>query len=502
MNYEPVIGLEVHAELLTKSKMFCGCAVVDSTEAPPNTVVCPVCAGMPGSLPVVNERAVEFALRVALALNCSIPEINVFARKNYFYPDLPKGFQISQYELPLAVNGWLDIETSNGQKRVRIRRVHLEEDTGKLFHHDPHDGGPGEPALPEHSVVDLNRSGVPLLEVVTEPDLRSAEEVKAYAVALRALLRYLGVNSGDMEKGVIRFEPNISVRPLGSAEFRTRTELKNLNSFRAIERGVEYEVTRQTQVWESGGTVTQETRGWSEAEGVTLPQRRKEFSDDYRYFPEPDLPPLVIDKARVERIRAELPELPAAKRARFESEYGLSRYDADLLVEDRTVADYFERAVGHQKSEIRNPKSIANWTTGEFFRLMNESGHSLDEARTRVTPESLAELVTLVAVGTINLPTAKTVFEEMYRTGRAPQAIVAEKGLGQVSDAGEIEKLVDEVLAANPDQLATYLGGKAAVEQWLFGQVMRRTQGRGNPQVIRRALGEKLEALKQQRTQG
>ena len=512
MTYEPVIGLEVHAELLTKSKMFCGCAVVDSTEAPPNTVVCPVCAGMPGTLPVINERAVEFALRVALALNCSIPEINVFARKNYFYPDLPKGFQISQYELPLAVNGWLDIETSNGSpsatlrrsstKRVRIRRVHLEEDTGKLFHHDPHDGGPGEPALPEHSVVDLNRSGVPLLEIVTEPDLRSAEEVKAYAAALRTLLRYLGVNSGDMEKGVIRFEPNISVRPVGSAELRTRTELKNLNSFRAIERGVGYEVERQTQVWESGGTVVQETRGWSEAEGVTLPQRRKEFADDYRYFPEPDLPPLVIDQARVERIRAELPELPAAKRARFESEYGLSRYDADLLVEDRAIADYFEQAVGHQKSEMRNPKSIANWMTGELFRLMNESGHSLGEARTRVTPEDLAELAALVTAGTINLPTAKTVFEEMYRAGRAPLTIVAEKGLGQVSDAGEIEKLVDEVLAANPDQLVTYLGGKATIEQWLFGQVMRRTQGRGNPQVIRRALREKLEALKQQRTQG
>jgi aspartyl-tRNA(Asn)/glutamyl-tRNA(Gln) amidotransferase subunit B len=503
MIYEPVIGLEVHAELLTKSKMFCGCAVVDSTEALPNTVVCPVCAGMPGTLPVINERAVEFALRVALALNCTIPEVNVFARKNYFYPDLPKGFQISQYELPLAVNGWLDIETADGfpspalrgssTKRIRIRRVHLEEDTGKLFHHDPHDGGPGEPALPEHSVVDLNRSGVPLLEIVTEPDMRSAEEVKAYAVALRALLRYLGVNSGDMEKGVIRFEPNISVRPAGSDELRTRTELKNLNSFRALERGVEYEVERQIQVWENGGEVIQETRGWGEAEGVTLPQRRKEYADDYRYFPEPDLPPLVIDRERLERIRAELPELPAVRRARFESEYGLSRYDAELLVEDRAVADYFERAVGHQKPEIRNPKSIANWTTGELFRLMNESGQSIGAVR--IGPEALAELTAMVAAGAINVPTAKTVFEEMFRTGRAPQAIVAEKGLVQVSDTGEIERLVEEVLAANPDQLATYFGGKATVEQWFFGQVMRRTQGRGNPQVIRRVLGEKLKAL-------
>jgi aspartyl-tRNA(Asn)/glutamyl-tRNA(Gln) amidotransferase subunit B len=486
--YEAVIGLEVHAELLTKSKMFCGCAVVDSTEAPPNSMVCPVCAGMPGALPVVNERALEFALRVALALNCSIPEINVFARKNYFYPDLPKGYQISQYELPLAVNGWLDIETPNGLKRVRIRRVHLEEDTGKLFHHEPHDG------LPEHSVVDLNRSGVPLLEIVTEPDMRSTDEVKAYAAALRALLRYLGVNSGDMEKGVIRFEANVSVRPAGIAEFRTRTEVKNLNSFRALERAVAYEIERQAGIWEGGGAVTQETMGWNEAEGVTVPQRGKEHAHDYRYFPEPDLPPLVIDRERIERIRAALPELPAAKRARFESEYGLSRYDADLLTEDRAIADYFEKAIRHQPSAIRSPKSIANWMTGELFRLMNETGQSLGEVR--VSPESLVELTALVGAGTINLPTAKTVFEEMYRTGRGPQAIVAEKNLAQVSDAGEIEQIIGEVLAASPDQLATYLGGKAAVEQWFFGQVMRRTQGRGNPQVIRAALAAALEKRK------
>jgi aspartyl-tRNA(Asn)/glutamyl-tRNA(Gln) amidotransferase subunit B len=486
--YEPVIGLEVHAELLTKSKMFCGCAVVDSTEAPPNTVVCPVCAGMPGTLPVVNERALEFALRVALALNCSIPEINVFARKNYFYPDLPKGFQISQYELPLAADGWLDIEAASGPKRIRIRRVHLEEDTGKLFHHDPHDG------LPEHSVVDLNRSGVPLLEIVTEPDMASVEEVKAYATGLRALLRYLGVNSGDMEKGVIRFEANVSVRPVGSLELRTRTEVKNLNSFRALERAVAHEIERQTGIWESGGTVTQETMGWSEAEGVTMPQRGKEQAHDYRYFPEPDLPPLVIDRARVERLRAELPELPAAKRARFESEYGLSAYDANLLTEDRAIADYFEQAVQSPKSQIQNPKTVANWMTGELFRLMNETRHSIGEVK--VSPESLAELAALVAAGTINLPTAKTVFEEMYRTGRGPQAIVAEKGLAQVSDAGDIERLVEEVLAANPEQLATYLGGKTAVEQWFFGQVMRRTQGRGHPQVIRAALGAALEKKK------
>ena len=500
MKFEPVIGLEVHAELLTRSKMFCGCTVVDSTQAAPNTVVCPVCAGLPGALPVINERALEFALRVALALNCAVPGVNVFARKNYFYPDLPKGYQISQYELPLASNGWLDIETPDGARRARIRRVHLEEDTGKLFHHAAHDGAP------EHSLVDLNRSGVPLIEIVTEPDLNSAEAVKACAAGLRALLRHLEVNSGDMEKGVIRFEPNVSVRPAGSDELRTRTELKNLNSFRALERAVTYEIERQTQVWESGGTVIQETRGWSEAEGITVPQRRKEYADDYRYFPEPDLPPLLIDRERLERTRAGLPELPQAKRARFVSEYGLSRYDADVLVEEPAVADYFEQSVANQKSAtppggaqaVSNPKSAANWITGELFRLMNESGQDLAEARARVAPESLAALTGLIARGTLNLNTAKAIFEEMYRTGRAPEAIVAEKGLAQVSDVGEIEALVAEVLSAHPEQLATYLDGKIAVEQWFFGQVMRRLQRRGNPQVIRSALSTALEKSKRQ----
>jgi aspartyl-tRNA(Asn)/glutamyl-tRNA(Gln) amidotransferase subunit B len=491
MSYEPVIGLEVHAELLTNSKMFCGCAVVDSTEAPPNTVVCPICAGLPGTLPVINERALEFALRVGLALHCSVPELNVFARKNYFYPDLPKGYQISQYELPLAVNGWVDIETSAGasRKRIRIRRVHLEEDTGKLFHHDPHN------ELPEHSVVDLNRSGVPLLEIVTEPDMASVEEAKAYATQLRMLLRYLGVNSGDMEKGVIRFEANISVRPVGSAELLNRTEVKNLNSFRAMERATVYEIERQTKVWESGGTVAQQTMGWNEAKEVTVPQRGKEHAHDYRYFPEPDLPPLLIDPALVERVRAELPELPDAKRARFESQYGLSRYDADLLIEEVAVADYFEKAVASQKSEVRSPKSIANWITGELFRLMKESGQGIAEVA--ITPKDLAALTGLVG-GTLNINTAKTVFEEMYRTGRGPEAIVAEKGLAQVSDTGEIEKIIAEILDANPDQVATYLGGKATVEQWFFGQAMRRLKGQGNPQVIRQVLASRLEKLKRE----
>ncbi len=488
MNYEPVIGVETHAELLTQSKMFCGCAVVDSTSAPPNSVVCPVCAGLPGTLPVINARAVEYALRVALALNCEIRPASVFARKNYFYPDLPKGYQISQYEEPLAVNGWLDVETAAGPQRVRIRRVHLEEDTGKLNHVD------ARPGDPEHSLVDLNRAGVPLLEIVTEPDLHSAEAVKAYGVALRGLLRWLGVNAGDMEKGVIRFEPNISVRPAGSAELRTRTELKNLNSFRALERGTLYEIERQTQVWERGGAVEQETRGWDEAAGVTVAQRSKEHAHDYRYFPEPDLPPLVLTPAFIDQVRAALPELPAARRARFESAYGLSRYDAAVLTEERAAADYFEQAVAAQPPAERHPKTIANWITGELFRLMKASGQSLTGLP--VTPAHLAELAGLVAAGAINLTTAKAVLAETFATGQAPAAVVAAQGLGQVSDTAALEQVVAGVLAAHPQQVATYLGGKASVEQWFFGQVMKQTQGRGNPQILRALLARQLEILK------
>jgi aspartyl-tRNA(Asn)/glutamyl-tRNA(Gln) amidotransferase subunit B len=499
MNYEPVIGLETHAELLTNSKMFCGCAVVDSTAAAPNTVVCEICAGMPGTLPAINERAVEFALRVALALHCEIRPRSIFARKNYFYPDLPKGYQISQYELPLAVNGWLEIEAGAGPKRVRIRRVHLEEDTGKLFHVAPSPLTLGEGARvradSEHSLVDLNRAGVPLLEIVTEPDLRSAEEVKAYAVALRAILRYLGVNSGDMEKGILRFEPNISVRPRGSAELRTRTELKNLNSFRALERGAAYEIERQIKVWESGGEVVQETRGWDETKGETVGQRGKEHAHDYRYFPEPDLPPLVITPEFVERMRAALPELPAARRARFQSQYGLSAYDAAVLTEDKAVADYFEAAVSGQRSAISNRKSVANWITGELFRLMNASGQTIEQVK--VTPGDLAALVELVSSSAVNANTAKAVFAEMFATGRDAPTIVAEKGWAQVSDSTAVEQAVADVLAANPEQVATYLGGKTTVEQWFFGQVMKSLKGRGNPQVIRGVLASKLASLKE-----
>lgn len=482
--YEPVIGMEVHAEMLTRSKMFCACPVVDSVTAPPNTVVCPVCAGLPGTLPVINQRAVEFALRVALALNCHIPPVNVFARKNYFYPDLPKGYQVSQYELPLGVNGWLDLTLPDRTKRVRIRRVHLEEDTGKLNHPDRGD----------YSLVDLNRAGVPLLEIVTEPDFADVAEVRAYGEALRSLLRYLGVNNGDMEKGVIRFEANISVRPAGTTELRTRTEVKNLNSFRAVERASLYEIQRQTGVWESGGRVMQQTMGWDGEK--TVPQRGKEHAHDYRYFPEPDLPPLALDMAWVESIRADLPELPAAKRARFMADFGLTAYEAHVLVEDQATAAYFEQAVRARPATV-TPKTLANWMLGELFRLMNDQAQTIEQVR--VSPAQLGALAGLVAEATLNLNTAKTVLGEMFATGHDPAAIVAARGLAQVSDTSAIERHVAEVIAANPQQLQTYLAGKDTLEQWFFGQVMKALKGQGNPQVIRQVLQAQLAHLKQTR---
>ncbi|MBO9362386.1 MAG: Asp-tRNA(Asn)/Glu-tRNA(Gln) amidotransferase subunit GatB, partial [Thermoflexus sp.] len=364
MEFEPVIGLEIHAELQTRSKMFCPCPVVDSTAAEPNRYVCPVCAGMPGTLPIPNQQAIEWTILTGLALNCNIAEYSLFYRKNYFYPDLPSEYQRSMYDYPLCMNGYLEIDTPEGTKQVRIRRVHIEEDTGKLLHV----GGA--------TLVDFNRAGVPLMEIVTEPDMRSVEEVKAFAIALRTLLRYLRVNSGDMEKGFIRFEANVSVRPKGETRLGTRTEIKNLNSFRSLVRAVEYEIRRQIEIVRAGRQVEQETRGWDEARGVTVPQRGKEHAHDYRYFPEPDIPPLVISREWAERIRDLLPELPRARRERFEREYGLTRYEADLLTEDQAVADYFEMAVrGAQQGDPPiEPRALATWITGELFRLMNEAG--------------------------------------------------------------------------------------------------------------------------------
>ena len=481
--YEPVIGLEVHAELNTRSKMFCACPVVDATQAPPNTAVCPVCAGMPGTLPVVNQQAVEQALRVALALDCTIAPQSVFARKNYFYPDLPKGYQISQYEFPLAQYGHLAILTGRGEEAIRITRVHLEEDTGKLTHMHNDEN---------YSLVDLNRAGVPLLEIVSEPDLHSVEAVRAYASTLRTLLRYLGVNSGDMEKGVIRFEANVSVRRSGATTLGTRVEIKNLNSFRALERSVTYEIQRQTELVRKGGMVRQETLGWNETDEVTFSQRGKEEAHDYRYFPEPDLPPLGVEQEWVERIKAGMPELPQVKLQRLRSQYSLSPYDTQLLVEDQAVAAYFEDVLA--AGPALAPKSVANWMLGDLFSLMNQAGISIKELR--ISPAGLAELLEMTAQGQINTSTAKTVLGEMASSGEPAGPIITRRGFGQISDSSQIASLAAQVLEQNPNEVASYLAGKETVAQFFFGQVMRLAQGQANPQVVRAELARQLEALK------
>jgi len=480
MQYEAVIGLEVHAELETRSKMFCSCPVVDSTIAEPNSAVCPVCTGMPGTLPVLNERAVEYALRVALALNCEINTISIFARKNYFYPDLPKGYQISQYEQPLAINGHLTILTEKGKKVIRVRRVHLEEDTGKLTHFVNDEEA--------YSLVDLNRAGVPLLEIVTEPDMHSAEEVRQFATALRSMLRYLEVNSGDMQKGVMRVEPNVSVRLMGSQELGTRTEIKNLNSFRALERSIAYEIERQGQALDAGQNILQQTLGWDEVQGKTVIQRSKEEAHDYRYFPEPDLPPLVIDAVYLEKIRESLPELPAAKLKRFQDQYQLTAYEAGVLIANADVADYFEQVVC--KTQELSPKFSANWITGDVFNLLNQSGKEIGEIQ--ITPEALAELLHLISQGDINQNTARQVLERMFATGHSASDIIADLDLQQISDRDVILAWVNSVIADHPDQVESYLAGKTSVINWLFGQVMRAAQGKANPELLRQELEKQL----------
>jgi aspartyl-tRNA(Asn)/glutamyl-tRNA(Gln) amidotransferase subunit B len=479
MDFEPVIGLEVHAELQTQSKMFCACPVVDSTQAAPNTAVCPVCAGMPGTLPVVNRKAVEYGIRVALALECQVQHTSIFARKNYFYPDLPKGYQISQYEQPLAINGRLVICTPDGDQSINVRRVHLEEDTGKLTHVEQ-DGR-------SYSLVDLNRAGVPLLEIVSEPDLHSLEAIRAYATGLRAILRYVGVNSGDMEKGVIRFEANVSIRLRGSKELGKRVEIKNLNSFRAMERAVAFEFERQSKLLAAGRDVEQETLGWDDAAGKTFSQRSKEDAHDYRYFPEPDLPPLVVSDEWVADIRKSLPELPEVKRRRFVEHYGLPEADAALLVEDKAVSEYYERVTNTSSVPAR---TAANWILGQLFAQMNDDGSSIESIN--VSPEALAELIQMVVEGEINQNTGKTVLAEMFATGKRAGDIVSERSLKQVSDLDFIAKLINEVLIENPNEVASFKAGKTMVVNWLFGQVMKKAQGKANPQVVREELEKQL----------
>jgi aspartyl-tRNA(Asn)/glutamyl-tRNA(Gln) amidotransferase subunit B len=476
-----IVGLEIHAEILTQTKMFSNCPVVDSVSALPNTAVDPVSLGLPGTLPVVNMEAVERAMMVGLALHCEIPPINQFARKSYFYPDLPKGYQISQYDRPLNVRGYLDIDLSDGStKRIRVRRAHLEEDTGKLIHID---GG---------SLVDLNRAGVPLLEIVTEPDIHSAEEAEAFARKLRAILQYLGINDGDMSKGVMRIEPNISVKHKDDTGFRTRTEVKNLNSIRTVYRAIEYETTRQIKAWENGEGVRQATMGWDEARGCTIIQRYKESAEEYRYFPEPDLPIIEVSPAWVERVRARLPELPDAKRDRFMA-FGLTRYDASVLVADKRVADYYEAAIATGAT----PKTLANWIIGELFGAMNRAGVDREEiAAIKVTPEKLGALVKLLEGGTINRATAVEVLAKILATGDDPAAIVEREGLAQVSDEGAITEAVRAALTANDAMVQRYLGGEDKLFGPLMGAVMKALGGKGNPAVIKATMQTLLAAMK------
>ncbi|MCZ6659971.1 MAG: Asp-tRNA(Asn)/Glu-tRNA(Gln) amidotransferase subunit GatB [bacterium] len=474
MEYEVVIGLEVHAQLLTHSKVFCRCSAAFGADA--NTQTCPICTGMPGVLPVINREAVSFAIKTALTVGATIQPLNRFARKNYFYPDLPKGYQISQYEQPLATGGKLAIEVNGQTKEIGITRIHMEEDAGKLFHGE----NLGDP---EASFVDFNRCGVPLLEIVSEPDLRSPEEARLYLQKLRQLLRYLEVCDGNMEEGSFRCDANVSIRPVGSKELGTKAELKNMNSFRHVKHALEYEVARQQEALEAGEAIVQETRLWDPSKSITISMRSKEEAQDYRYFPEPDLVPLVVDEAWLEEVRSTLPELPDAKRARFEDVYGLPAYDAGVLTATRALADYYEAAV---EAFADDPKMVSNWVMSELLGLLNRDGREITESP--VDPGGLAGLLRLMADGTISGKIAKEVFEEMYATGRDAEAIVEERGLEQISDAGELEALVVQVLSENPDAVERYRSGKTQIVGFLVGQVMKATKGQANPKIVNELL--------------
>ncbi|MFI5365744.1 MAG: Asp-tRNA(Asn)/Glu-tRNA(Gln) amidotransferase subunit GatB [Candidatus Binatia bacterium] len=478
MDYEAVIGLEVHAELLTESKVFCGCSA--KFGAPPNQNTCPVCLAMPGSLPVLNRRVVEFAIRAGLAVQCTIARNSRWARNNYFYPDLPKGYQISQYELPLCLGGRIDIETNGNAKSVRLTRIHMEEDTGKNIH-DAHG---------DASLVDFNRCGVPLLEIVSEPDMGSAQEAGAYLRKLRAILQYLEICDGNMEEGSFRCDANVSVRPRGATELGTKVEIKNMNSFRNVERAIEYELKRQADVLNDGGRLVQETRLWDPDREITRPMRSKEFAHDYRYFPEPDLLPLIVSDAWVDEVRRTLPELPDARRRRFGQEYGLPEYDAEVLTMRKDVADYYEETVRRH----RNPKALSNWVMGDVLRIIKE--RKLDNALVihdwPVAPERLAAMVELLDSGEISGKIAKAVFEEMVSTGKTPVQIVAEQGLTQISDDAAILTAIDAVIAGNAGKVEEYRSGKDKLFGFFVGQVMKATQGKANPQKLNELLKARL----------
>jgi aspartyl-tRNA(Asn)/glutamyl-tRNA(Gln) amidotransferase subunit B len=477
MEYEAIIGMEVHAQLNTASKMFCGCDA-GYASTPPNTHVCPVCLGMPGVLPVINQRAVEYTLMTALALNCEIPECAKFDRKNYPYPDLVKGYQISQYDMPFSRNGWISIQVDGQAKVVRVRRAHLEEDTGKLTH------------LGSYSLIDFNRSSVPLLEIVSEPDMRSGLEAWAYLTKLRTILRYLGVSTGNMEEGAMRCEVNISLRPVGSEKLGTYVEVKNLNSFRSVRQAIDYEIERQSVILDAGGKIEKVTMGWDENAGKTSPQRSKEEAHDYRYFPEPDLPPVFVGREWVQEIAARLPELPDAKQERFVQKLGLRPYDAEVLTEDQQIGDYFDAAVAAGQSRGVDARSISNWITSELFRFLKEGGLSIADIRVR--PEGLVGLLELINKGTITAATAKTVLADMMQNGQTAQVIVEAKGLSQIADVGELGRIVDKIIAANPKPVSEYREGKDAPLRFLMGQVMRETRGKANPQAVEQLLQKRI----------
>jgi aspartyl-tRNA(Asn)/glutamyl-tRNA(Gln) amidotransferase subunit B len=474
VKYETVIGLEIHSQLLTDTKIFCGCSTQFGSG--PNTQTCPVCTGMPGVLPVLNRKVVEFVIKTGLAVDCTIAEYSRFARKNYFYPDLPKGYQISQYELPICEHGHVDITVKGEQRRVGITRIHMEEDAGKNIH--------GSEA--GYSFVDLNRTGVPLMEIVTEPDIRTPAEAAEFMRTLRSIVRYLGVSDGNMEQGSLRCDANVSLRPEGTKELGTKAEIKNLNSFRFVEKALEYEIKRQMKVLTDGGVIVQETRLFDSDKGTTHSMRSKEEAHDYRYFPDPDLVPLVVDKAWVDAIREEMPELPLRKKERFMKDHGLPEHHASLLAEERPVAEWFEEVV----KLGADPKGAANWVINELLRMLSDDKIAIDG--TRVTPKHLADMLTLIDKGTISGKIAKKVFNTMYKTGKDPNTIVEEEGLVQISDSSELEAIVDNVLASNPDEVERFKGGDQKLMGFFVGQIMKETKGKANPKLVNEIIRKKI----------